>query len=213
MFKRWEADGFRFPLYQYDRDCLVLDGGELRPFLADEREQLQGLEIDYTAGACTGPEKQQPQLVEDIRCNLVAGCFHVPTVMWVVGALLHQHGHLQQRPSSSHIGRFFGSCAMLSDSSLSSSLVRRLMLQLTHRGTDIRTLRRHLMSSQVPMQIGTWWWQWKAGFGQAWRHAEDHINVLEARALVQGVRARMRYNSELGTRWLHLVDSLVVMGA
>eukprot|EP00971_Amphidinium_carterae_P209419 4154130-Amphidinium_carterae.1 len=42
MIDRWAAD-------------------EFRPFVAEEREQLQGLELDYTAGACTGAEKQNAQ--------------------------------------------------------------------------------------------------------------------------------------------------------
>eukprot|EP00971_Amphidinium_carterae_P223105 4426960-Amphidinium_carterae.1 len=61
MMDRWAADEFRYPLYQYHYDCLVLDGGRLRPFVTEEREQLQGLELDYTAGACTGAEKQNAQ--------------------------------------------------------------------------------------------------------------------------------------------------------
>eukprot|EP00971_Amphidinium_carterae_P030238 594946-Amphidinium_carterae.1 len=213
MYDRWEADGYRYPLYQYHEDCLVMDGGRLRPFVADEREQLQGLELDFTVGACTGAEKHNLQQVEDLRCNLVASCFHVPTVMWLLGALLYRFGHLASPLTSCHIGRFFGSTMDMEDSTLGSSLVRRLLLQLTHRGTDIRTLRKRLVSSQVPMQIGCWMWQWSAGFGHAWRHTGDHINILEARALVQGVRARLRRSSEQGCRWLHLVDSLVVMGA
>eukprot|EP00971_Amphidinium_carterae_P319669 6353297-Amphidinium_carterae.1 len=96
---------------------------------------------------------------------------------------------------------------------MASTFMRRLMLQLSHTGTAIKSLRVNVQGAQIPMQIGTWWWNWKAGFGSRWLPTEDHINILEARAVVQGLRARLRRSSERGCRWLHLVDSLVVMGA
>eukprot|EP00971_Amphidinium_carterae_P333254 6467891-Amphidinium_carterae.1 len=150
MHERWQADGFRFPLYQYHRDCMVLDGRILRPFVSEEREQLQGLEMDYTAGACTGAEKQNQQLAEDIRCNLIASCFHVATVMWIVGAVLYQHGYLCKPLTSRQVGQFFGGTGAEKDASLSSTLVRRLLLQLSHRGSDIRTLWRRLVTKSEP---------------------------------------------------------------
>eukprot|EP00971_Amphidinium_carterae_P156567 3103546-Amphidinium_carterae.1 len=52
-FARWREDGFRYPAYQYHEECMIKDSGTLRPCLADERELLQGLEQDYTAGACS----------------------------------------------------------------------------------------------------------------------------------------------------------------
>eukprot|EP00971_Amphidinium_carterae_P347913 6490184-Amphidinium_carterae.1 len=82
--------------------------------------------------------------------------------MWIVGAVLHRYGYISSPLTSLDVGEFFGGTVRGDDPSLGSFLVRRLLLQLSHRGTDVRTLRRRLVSGQNPMQIGCWWWQWKA---------------------------------------------------
>ena len=54
-------------------------------------------------------------------------------------------------------------------------------------------------------------WKWRILHGYPWSlDRACHINVLEARAALNGTRWRLRRGSALRSRWLHLVDSQVV---
>ena len=46
-----------------------------------------------------------------------------------------------------------------------------------------------------------------------WKDDGEHINVLETRAFLLAMRWRARNRDEHGKRFLHLVDSMVTMGA
>ena len=56
-------------------------------------------------------------------------------------------------------------------------------------------------------------WRWKETLSCPWSYQNEHINVLEARALCLAIRWRSRQAQAHGTRFLHLIDSQVVMGA
>ena len=55
--------------------------------------------------------------------------------------------------------------------------------------------------------------QWHSVVSVPWREADSHINVCEARARQLSIRWRARQVSELGCRYLHLLDSQANLSA
>ena len=83
----------------------------------------------------------------------------------------------------------------------------------SHRGGDVRFLggpagvKSSIAQGNDPTQ-----WEWKDIISIAWTRTGEHINVLEARAYGLALRWRARALRHHGSRFVHLVDSLVVLG-
>ena len=56
------------------------------------------------------------------------------------------------------------------------------------------------------------WWKWRTTFGASWAH-EEHINILELRALMAVLKWRAKKSSFINSRGLYLLDSQVALGA
>ena len=56
-------------------------------------------------------------------------------------------------------------------------------------------------------------WLWRTVISSAWKDSAEHINILECRALLLALRWRLRAKTSVGSRFLHLVDSAVVLAA
>ncbi len=93
------------------------------------------------------------------------------------------------------------------------SMVRRLMEMVGYRGSDVHvdTLAFYRPDRLPRTSIDARKWHWKIVKGWRWRHP-DHINVLEMEALYQSLRWRLRGGRLFNPRFLHLVDSQVVLG-
>ena len=94
-----------------------------------------------------------------------------------------------------------------------AALVMRLFDHLSYRGTDVHvdTLSFYRPDRLPKASIDSRMWQWKIAKGWKWAH-EAHINVLELEALYHTVKWRARSVRVVSRRFLHLVDSLVVLG-
>ena len=94
-----------------------------------------------------------------------------------------------------------------------SSLVLRLFDHLSYRGTDVHvdTLSFYRPDRLPKSSIDSRMWQWRIAKGWKWQRL-SHINVLELEAVYQTFKWRARSTRSLSKRWLHLVDSLVVLG-
>ena len=68
-------------------------------------------------------------------------------------------------------------------------------------------VRYHRLRSSLPAKLRRWTtvagWQWKGD--------PEHINVLEARAVLTSMRWRVAQKKQRDLRCIHLVDSLVVL--
>ena len=92
-------------------------------------------------------------------------------------------------------------------------LIQRMAELSSHRGTDVHVdtlcfyrpdrLPRHSIDSRQ--------WVWRVARGWRWQKP-DHINILEMEALYHAVRWRASGNRLFHRRFLHLVDSQVVLG-
>ncbi len=96
---------------------------------------------------------------------------------------------------------------------LEVSLVRRLLDMVGYRGSDVHvdTLAFYRPDRLPRTSIDARKWSWKVVKGWKWKH-KDHINVLEMEALYQSLRWKLRGERLFNKRFLHLVDSQVVLG-
>lgn len=97
--------------------------------------------------------------------------------------------------------------------SADEALVRRFLHNLTYRGSDVHVdSGTPFRPDRLPREgIDPRQWKWKTIKGWKWSF-EDHINVLEMHALYQTVVWRMKTDRLWGRRFVHLVDSQVVLG-
>jgi len=85
-------------------------------------------------------------------------------------------------------------------------------------GGDFRCLPvREFKSDAWPRHsiIGDWW-LWRVVISYAWSKtvaAHESINVLEAKAILAALKWRMRKSEKLASRFIHLSDSQVCLGA
>ena len=94
-----------------------------------------------------------------------------------------------------------------------SALVLRLLDHLSYRGTDVHvdTLSFYRPDRLPKASIDSRMWTWKIAKGWKWQKPA-HINVLELEAVYHAVKWRARSLRVVRKRFLHLVDSLVVLG-
>ena len=95
-----------------------------------------------------------------------------------------------------------------------SGLVRKLLGQVSVEGEDILLhmstdvpARYHRLRASLPSKL----WRWKDVIGWRWRGDAEHINALELRAVKTSLVWRIKELREGPVRFVHLVDSLVVL--
>ncbi len=92
-------------------------------------------------------------------------------------------------------------------------LILDILRNVTYRGSDVHvdTLVFHRPDRMPKGSIDSRQWKWKISKGWPWKR-EAHINVLEMEALLQSIRYRAKSLRVIHKKFLHLVDSLVVLG-
>ncbi len=91
-------------------------------------------------------------------------------------------------------------------------LTEAFLRRVQYRGSDIRMDVGVMLNPEaVPrMPISARKWRWRPVKGWAWKDAE-HINVLEARAILQTFKWRSRSLVSFHSRFIHLSDSQVAL--
>ena len=93
------------------------------------------------------------------------------------------------------------------------SLVLEILRNVTYRGSDVHvdTLNFYRPERLPKAPVDSRQWDWKISKGWPWLR-QAHINVLEMEALLHAVRYRAKSVRVMHKKFLHLVDSLVVLG-
>ena len=93
-------------------------------------------------------------------------------------------------------------------------IVHKLANLISVKGEDIllstpssQLCKYHRLRASVPARI----WRWRVVTGWKWRGQKEHINSLELRAVLTSMRWRIQHRGQVGYRFLHLTDSLVVL--
>ena len=93
-------------------------------------------------------------------------------------------------------------------------LARKLSSFVSIKGEDILlqsptegTLKFHRLRTGVPAKL----WRWRVIAGWRWKFGNAHINELELRAVLTTLSWRLERRRQFSSRFVHLVDSLVVL--
>ena len=94
-------------------------------------------------------------------------------------------------------------------------LVAELVLACHHNGADLRVdANSEALGKAFPRQeVSADYWVWRTARQLQWLEPGLHINVLECEAALMALRWRARSVSRQGRVFLHLLDSMVNIGA
>ena len=225
---RWQSDKHRYPPYQYrDINTLRSRTGEKRTPSIREREVILGFPSGYTL-QCVKKAFHGREVHEDCRKTLLGNSWSVPVVAWLLGCLLHLLGFMDELSPADIVRRITPGKGEDLQSVLlrpplvvstatrpcSVQLVRKLAGLVSLKGEDILLqsstdvpVRYHRLRASVPAGL----WRWKTISGWKWSNQDDHINVLELRAVLTTIKWRIERLHQQDLRCVHLVDSLVVL--
>ena len=226
---RWRADLHRFPPYQYKSINSVTNGEVVRVPNVRERECILGFPLEYTA-KCLPKHLHNTPAWNDSRLTLLGNTWSVPVVCYLLHSLFRTIGLNPQLDVSEIVRRLTpGEEDHLPSLLLrpplrrttqqgtpSQGLVRKLFGQVSVKGEDLllqmgtdMPARYHRLRASIPGKL----WRWKEIAGWRWTGTPEHINALELRAVKTSLAWRIRELRETRCRFLHLVDSLVVLHA
>ena len=229
--ERWVADRYRFPPYQYtSKNLLVNKHDVLRLPTIEEKEYMLGFPVGYTS-SCSPKQLRGTTAHADTRHTLVGNTWSVPVIAWFISQLcgplglcplytpqqivdflnpVHQT-FLQSRLWRAPVRPLRGPAP-----AASPNLVAQLGQLVSVKGEDIlltaassQLVKFHRLRASVPARL----WKWKVISGWKWRGSPEHINSLELRAVLTSLKWRIQHQKQIKCRFLHLVDSLVVLHA
>ena len=229
--ERWVADRYRFPPYQYtSKNLLVNKQDVLRLPTIEEKEYMLGFPVGYTS-SCSPKQLRGTTAHADTRHTLVGNTWSVPVIAWFISQLcgplglcplytpqqivdflnpVHQT-FLQSRLWRAPVRPLRGQAP-----AASPNLVAQLGQLVSVKGEDIlltaassQLVKFHRLRASVPARL----WKWKVISGWKWRGSPEHINSLELRAVLTSLKWRIQHQKQIKCRFLHLVDSLVVLHA
>lgn len=228
--QRWSDHDYRFPPYQYQcKHCLSNKQGELRVPNIEERETIMGFPRGYTLNCL--PKKEQGTTAHmDTRLTLVGNSWNVTVVAWLLsklGFLLGMNDPLSVQqvvertaPGSTTDFQTFLQRPLMKPSRAKPQgdgekrLVYKFLSQVSLKGEDImlqatseEQARYQRLRASIPAKL----WKWKTAASWAWGPNTEHINVLECRAVLTSLRWRLERHHQLHCKFVHLVDSLVVL--
>ena len=228
---RWVADQHRYPPYQYlPRNLLINKHEEMRLPMIEEKEYMMGFPVKYTQN-CLPKSKKGTSEHLDRRHSLIGNTWCVPVVSWLVGQLLGPLGLCPTYSPQDIMDALDSDNQVFLQSRLwrqplrpwrgnaddqAASLVNKLGQLISVKGEDIllttassQLAKFHRLRTSVPSKL----WRWRVVAGWAWRGQPEHINSLELRAVYTTLKWRICHKRQVGCRFLHLVDSLVVLHA
>lgn len=230
--ERYVRDDHAFPPYQYHDGYMVISPvGKWQPPTAEMREVIMGFPKDYTLTCWSKAERSKDvRGYELARASLIGNSFHVGCMMWIMSLQLLEWEIISRMPTVAEIADVAlpfqlgtaendtlfeeGPWADFVKSEGAVTLVRYYLGLLGTRGNEVKLLSGVLKHGGGAAQsIDAGQWLWKETMSVLWDILGEHINVLEARAYVLALRWRARTASEHGKRFLHLVDSMVTLGA
>ena len=227
---KWVADKHRFPPYQYmSCNLLINPQQETRLPNIQEKEYMMGFPVSYTQ-ACLPKAKRGTEEHTDVRHSLIGNSWSVPVVSWLISQLcgplglcehlgpqdiveaLHPRSQvfLQSRLWRQPLRPMRGA----SHSATEAQLVQKLSNLVSIKGEDIllttptsQLTKFHRLRASIPGKL----WRWKIITGWQWTGTKEHINALEMRGVLTSLKWRLEKQRHMGCRFLHLVDSLVVL--
>lgn len=228
---RWSADSHRYPPYQYtQRNLLIGRSGELRLPSIEEKEFMMGFPVGYTVNSVPKGERGS-QTHSDVRHTLVGNSWSVPVVAWLASQLFGRLGLCPLYTPQQIMDMLTPQGQVYLQTRLwraplrplrqaqpqdQGNMVQKLSNLISIKGEDIllttpssHLCKYHRLRATVPSRL----WKWRIVSGWRWTGGKEHINSLELRAVLTTLKWRLAHKGQVGKRFLHLVDSLVVLHA
>ena len=122
-----------------------------------------------------------------------------------------------QNATKKYRGEFIVNSLMMDVARLEASMVPgredehllSIVRKTSHRGTDVRLLSTQFLCEEEIVPYPALRWFWQEILAWPWQE-EQHINVLEAQALLTYMRRKARDLSQRDQRYVHVLDSRVV---
>lgn len=232
VLERWTEDKYRYPPYQYRPEFIISTPDTWRLLSAPEKELLMGFGFGHTQVAwAASAAKQNPQGFDDARHTGLGESFSI--VSFAIWAVVLSKQFLPTVPFRHLVARMglapgfraplrfvaplkrclqYGSLsippAVFSDGM--GKLNRLLLRKTNHTGSDVRLASGEIIGGKVfPRQsVASVWWLWQDIFSKRWEF-KAHINVLEMRAILAGVKHQVEKLGFADKRIFQLSDSFV----
>ena len=229
--QRWVDDDFRYPPYQYRDKHLVWSPQGPRLPTISEKEVIMGFPLHYTSPALP-KSRQHGASYQDTRHCLIGNSWNVQVVTWLLSNLFGRLGmtpvtsvaqvvhhtspgrddslraYLQRLPLTPPKGK--------SGSEQEAILANKLSSFVSIKGEDIllqapseQLVRFQRLRASIPARL----WRWRVVAGWRWKFRKAHINELELRAVLTTLLWRLERRRQKHRKFIHLVDSLVVLHA
>ena len=151
----------------------------------------------------------------DIRESLIGNSMHGGVLATIMMPPLKRWCYIPDFVELAMLGTASKRLVGTVQSSSATRLIRAYLSYQDHRGGLIlqeagqtRVARRPLAERFDAKQ-----WKWRAVISCKWAVQDEHINALEARALLLTLRWRARSVARFSKRFLHLTDSKVALGS
>eukprot|EP00438_Fugacium_kawagutii_P016696 Skav227640 [mRNA] locus=scaffold58:167510:174958:+ [translate_table: standard] len=228
--QRWVEDSHRFPPYQYqDVHCLKNRAGRLRLPSIEERETIVGMPRNYTMN-CMPKKDQGSEAHLDCRLSLVGNSWNVTVIAWLLSQLgtilgVNEPLSVQDIVQRTTPGTSESPQSFLQRPSMQQHrkprkpprdrhLVQKLLTLVSMKGEDILLqnagedqVRYRRLRASIPANL----WRWKTAASWRWQGNREHINVLEMCAVLTALKWRLERHQRTKQKFVHLVDSLVVL--
>ena len=228
----WQQDLHRFPPYQYKEQHRVCHASlPSRLLNIQERELILGFPLGYTK-PCVRKSYQGSTSQADIRLSLLGNTWSVPVISVLLQQLLSPLGLVPLRTlqETVDLGAPGGGKKLQSyllrppirqfrnapQGQGSKVLVQKLSGLISQRGEDLllqpsseNSLRTQRIRTSIPSRL----WRWKVIGSWPWQNTDDHINLLELRAIWTSLKWRIERKRSVKSRFLHLTDSAVCLNA
>ena len=239
---RWESDSYRYPPYTYKVEYCLTDSVHLRVCGAAEREALMGFlpghTLVKTRGTTICQDTRCASVGNSFHTGVVASILRcclkrfLPQHKFPTQEELARNFHKELSLAQAEVFTWCGDKPALEDEETwldrlkmqseaipkgmmptELQLVLRILSQCSYRGTDVHldTLTFYRPDTLPLASIDARQWTWKIVKAWAWKKP-NHINILEMESLYHTLRYRAKSLKVLRTKFLHLVDSQVVLG-
>ena len=229
--RRWELDSYRYPPYQYARRNLLGGrSGEVRLPSIEEKEFIMGFPVGYTMN-CVNKQSRGTTKHSDARHTLIGNSWSVQVVSWLLAQLFGTLGLCPKYTPQELVNLMTPDGQVF----LQSRLWRRPLQPLRGNAPDCGPLLVQKLSNMISVKgedimlsappassastrgcehlchpgcgSGAWY---PGGHGQAQRSISIHWNFMLSLPPSSG---RLQHRGQVGHRFIHLVDSLVVLHA
>ena len=195
----------------------------------EEKEFMMGFPVGYTVNSVPKGERGS-QTHSDLRHSLVGNTWSVPVVAWLASQLFGRLGLCPLYTPQQIMNMLTPQGQVYLQTRLwrtplrplrqpqpqdQGNMVQKLSNLISIKGEDVllttpssQLCKYHRLRATIPARL----WKWRVVSGWRWTGSKEHIS-LELRAVLTTLKWRLAHKGQVGKRFLHLVDSLVVLHA